>query len=177
MAVLETNTAVQQFAISVNQQLTVSTNSVSFQVRDGQRMPGSIVVTVSGKAQNKPITFTQTQDWIFATIQTTTAGAAIVCCPTTIIASVDQSAFKSPGSYTGSLGIIVPGFNPGKLDYAVLALAPTPLPMPLYDPDIQLKSIANAASFGQDIAAGSIVSLFGANMADGTYSASNLPLS
>src|ERR1019366_6461414 len=100
-------------------------SSVSFQVQSHQIIGTAYtVVTVSGNAQNQPITFTQTQPWIIATIQIPSPSAAIVCCPTTIIASVDPFQFNSPGSYSGSLGINVPGFSTGTINYSVQVLTP-----------------------------------------------------
>jgi hypothetical protein len=165
--------SVQQFAIIVQQQLTISPSSVSFHVQQVQNQPiagaGYAVVTVSGNAQNRPITFTQTQEWIIATIQTAVPGGAVVCCPTTIIAAVEANAFKSPGHYTGSLSLNISGFIAGKIDYSVDVLAPKTPPPPAYDPTIQLSSLVNAASFGRDMAVGSLVSLSGTNLADDIY--------
>jgi uncharacterized protein (TIGR03437 family) len=58
----------------------------------------------------------------------------------------------------------------------VNVLTPPPPPPVLYDPAIKLTSVANAASFGKDFAVGSLVTLFGSNMASDTYSAQTLPL-
>jgi hypothetical protein len=150
-------------------------SSVSFQVQSHQIIGTAYtVVTVSGNAQNQPITLTQTQPWIIATIQTPSPGAAVVCCPTTIITSVDPSQFNSAGSYSGSLGINVPGFTTGTITYAVQVLAAPVTPPPTYDPTIKLTSVVNAASFGNAFAVGSLVTLFGSNLASGTYSAQGL---
>jgi uncharacterized protein (TIGR03437 family) len=173
----KSNTATQQYSIAIEQQLNISPGNINFQVQDQQIIGNrSMVVTVTGNAQNKPVTLTQTQDWIVATIQTASAGATPVCCPTTINASVDPYAFRAQGAYTGALGISVEGFRVGTIGYSVEVLPPrTPTPRP-FDASVQLKSVANAASFGPDVAVGSLVSLFGTGMAGGTYSAAKLPL-
>jgi uncharacterized protein (TIGR03437 family) len=168
---------VQQYSLTIEQQLTISPGSASFQVQDGQIVgTGQIAVTVSGSANSQPITFTQTQPWIIATIQTAVPSAAVVCCPTTIIASVNPFAFGPVGSYVGSLGIAVPGFTTGTFNYSVQVLPPKVTLPPPYDPSIKLTSVSNAASFGKDFAVGSLATLFGSNMASGTYSAQNVPL-
>ena len=169
--------AVQQFSIAVTQPLNIAPGSVSFQVQSHQIIGTAYtVVTVSGNAQNQPITFTQTQPWIIATIQIPSPSAAIVCCPTTIIASVDPFQFNSSGSYSGSLGINVPGFSTGTINYSVQVLTPPPPPPVSYDATIKLTSVVNAASFGKDFAVGSLVTLYGSNLASGTFSAKGLPL-
>jgi uncharacterized protein (TIGR03437 family) len=169
--------AVQQFSITVTQPLNVSVASVSFQVQNHQIVgTGSIVVTVSGNGQDQSITFTQTQPWIIATIQTSSPGAAVVCCPATIIASVDPSQFNSPGSYSGSLSINVSGLTAGTINYSVQVLTPAPPVTPTFDPTIKLTSVVNAASFGKDFAVASLVTLFGSSLASGTSSAQSLPL-
>ena len=169
--------AVQQFSITVTEALELSTASVSFQVQNHQSVgPAIVTITVSGNAQNQPFSTSQTQPWIIASVQTPTPTAAVVCCPTTIIAAVDPYQFNSPGSYTGSLIINVPGFNAATINYAVQVLAQPPAPTPTYDQTIKLTTIVNAASFGKDFAAQSLVTLFGNNMASGTFSAQSLEL-
>jgi uncharacterized protein (TIGR03437 family) len=169
--------AVQQFSLTIIQPLNVSPSSVAFQVQS-QKIVGtqSITVSLSGSVLNQQITLTQTQPWIIATIQTPSPGGPAVCCPTTIIASVDSSQLKSPGSYSGSLCISVSGLTPATISYSVQVLTPPTPPPPTYDSTIKLTSVVNAASFGSDFAPASLVTLFGSNLASGTYNAATLPL-
>lgn len=73
-------TVTQQFSITVTQPHNLSSSSVSFQVQSHQII-GNLytTVTVSGNAQNQPITLTQTQPWIIATIQIPSLPAQRLC--------------------------------------------------------------------------------------------------
>jgi hypothetical protein len=112
------------------------------------------------------------EDWTlsFATIQTSAPGGNAVCCPTTIIASVDANAFTAPGTYSGALTITA-DTSSTILNYSVTAANAT-LPPPITYPSgpAKIAAVTSAASFSSSqVSAEGYVAIFGSDLADKIY--------